>query len=260
MITGISSACFYPAPTEEAVAHLVSLDCPNIEIFLNSFSELRPEFVSFLKGLLAGSGTRVVSLHPFTSGMEGMLFFSDYDRRFWDGVELYKRYLEIALELEGRYVVFHGAHKMANLDRELYAQRYGILHEEAKKAGGLLLHENVERSVSRDPGFFRYLGEQIPDAGFVLDVKQAIRAEEDPLEMLDAMAGHLRHVHISDNAPGQPCLAVGGGTMDMAAFLRALRSRGYDEALILELYSSNYETDRELTDSLKILDELLEKG
>ncbi len=257
MRTGISSACFYPMITEQAVERLVRMGCSCIEIFLNSFSEIRPEFIAPIRDLLADAGIEVTSIHPFTSGSEGMLFFSDYDRRFRDGVELYKRYLEIALELGGRYVVFHGAHKMAGLDREFYASRFHILHEEARKAGGMILHENVERSVSRDPELFRYLKKQIPDAGFVLDVKQAIRAEVSPLEMLEAMSGNLCHVHISDNAPGHPCLAIGEGTMDLPVFLRALKDRDYNGALILELYSSNYREEGELTKSLEILNGLL---
>ena len=239
------------------MAQLVDAGCSCMEIFLNSVSEIKPEFVRTLREMLQKSGTQVLGIHPFTSGTEGMLFFSDYDRRFRDGVELYKRYVEIALELGGQYVIFHGAHKTAHLDYGLYIHRYGLLHEELKKAGGLLLHENVERSVSRDPELFRALRQQIPDAGFVLDVKQAVRAEISPLAMLEAMGPGLRHVHISDNAPGQSCLAIGRGTMDMPAFLRALSDAGYNGALILELYRSNYGNVEELTDSVAVLEGIL---
>lgn len=260
MIAGISSACFYPLETEKAVAKLVNAGCPAIEIFLNAYCEVTPDFIAQLKGILAGSGTRVVALHPFSSGMEGMLFFSNYPRRFQDGLDLYKQYMNAALELGGRYIILHGAHKMAYPDLGLYTQRYGILHEEMKKMGGMILHENVERSISREPALFELLSKQIPDAGFVLDIKQAVRSGVDPLVMLKAMKGHIRHVHISDNSAEESCLPVGKGIMNFPLFLDMLRQYGFDEALILELYSFSFCDEKELYGSVNYLGNLIQMG
>ena len=68
--TGVSSACFYPMETLCAVRQLCAWKIPNIEIFFNSPRELKEEYVQKLHQLCQQSGTQVVSVHPFTSGIE----------------------------------------------------------------------------------------------------------------------------------------------------------------------------------------------
>ena len=73
---GVSSACFYPQETEKAIEKLISYQIPLCEIFLNSPSELRPEFMGALKQKTEQNQLRVVSFHPFTSFMESFFLFS----------------------------------------------------------------------------------------------------------------------------------------------------------------------------------------
>ena len=61
-------------------------------------------------------GLDIVSVHPYTSLMEGLLLFSDYQRRTEDGLMQYQRYLECAAALGARFFTFHGERDMGHAD------------------------------------------------------------------------------------------------------------------------------------------------
>ena len=257
MKIGISSACLYPELTEHSVAFLLEHGVKTLEIFINTPSELEPHYLNELRRMTAGWGAEIVSLHPYSSGMEGFLFFTDYNRRFEDGVELYKQYFEAIQLLGGDIVVFHGAHREHKIAPDLYFERFGTLWDVAKSMGVRLCHENVERSLSRTPAFFKLMGQYLPDAQTVFDVKQAVRAGFSPLEMLDAMGDRVAHIHVSDNTPAQDCLAPGQGTMDISGLLQTLLNRGYTGALMVELYRNSYDKYSDLLVSHNYLNHLL---
>ena len=98
MRVGVSSSCFYPDCTEDAVRRLQEAGIEEIELFLNTFSELEPAYTAALRRQLAAQGTRVLSFHPFTSGMEPFFFATDYGRRAADDHELYKRLFDCAAQ------------------------------------------------------------------------------------------------------------------------------------------------------------------
>lgn len=249
MKAGISTACYYPMRTEQALEHIVEAQAEACEIFFNAPSELDSSYIRRLNGILAGSNTKVRSVHPFTSGMEGLFFFSDYERRFWDGIEFYKQYFHAAASLGAEIVVFHGDHRHAERPLGLYADRYGRIMEEARKMGVILAHENVVRCVGYTPSFFTALRMQLPDAKFVLDVKQSIRAQVSPADMLDAMGNAVVHLHISDHNERSDCLPVGRGELDAPALFNQLDAYGFDQVALLEVYRDSYEDYNELSQS-----------
>ena len=78
MRVGIPTACFYPQPLEEILPVLAGLGVHAIEIFFNTESEFQPRFYEQIGMQARSCGLDVVSVHPYTSLMEGMLLFSDY--------------------------------------------------------------------------------------------------------------------------------------------------------------------------------------
>lgn len=106
VLAGLSTACFYPELTERGLMFAASIGAQAAEVFFNAPSELTDSFVRELRRIADGSGTRILSVHPFTSGLEPLLFFSGYRRRFCDGVELYKRYFHAANLLGANLLVF----------------------------------------------------------------------------------------------------------------------------------------------------------
>ena len=77
MITGVSTACLYPKPLEESLYDLAVNGIPNVEIFINTHSELKKGFAHGAANLLKRFDVKCTSVHPFTCEMETMMFFSD---------------------------------------------------------------------------------------------------------------------------------------------------------------------------------------
>ena len=103
MRLGISTACFYPQPVEEILPILAGLGVHAVEVFFNTESEFSPRFYEQLGAQARQLGLDIVSVHPYTSLMEGLLLFSDYQRRTEDGLMQYQRYLECAAALGARF-------------------------------------------------------------------------------------------------------------------------------------------------------------
>ena len=108
MQCGISTSCFYPQETAEALSALRGAGVETVEIFLNTFSELELSYTERLRSVLQDAGMRAAALHPFTSGMETFFFASEYGGRLEDGLRIYRRYFEVCRVLGIPRVVFHG--------------------------------------------------------------------------------------------------------------------------------------------------------
>ena len=73
------------------------------------------------------------------------------------------------------------------------------------------------------------------------------------LDMLRAMRGHVRHLHVLDwTADGKLCLP-GRGVFDWQQFARVLREDGFDGAVILEPYAQLVESEQALLESIRFL-------
>ncbi len=255
---GVSTACLYPMPTEEALEQLANLSVTFTEVFINSHQELQPDFCQRLRHVADGAGMRILAIHPYTSGFEPFLFFSNYPRRFEDGMEYYRNYYRAAKILGADYVIFHGAFKHCDLSREEYFNRYLQLCQDARSFGVELVHENVERCVGAVPDFFEEMGHKLPQCGTVLDVKQALRAGVDPLDMARAMRGRIRHIHISDHTLQEDCVPYGQGIFRVADLLNVVLPLSEKPSVVLELYRSNFHLITDLDISYKKLQKDIE--
>ena len=133
MNVGVSTACLYPLETEKALKLLCQSGVKNIEIFVNSVSEISGSVLTEIKNIIKDFDCRITSIHPYTSGSEPIMFFSNYQRRFLDGVEQYLRFCDFANELDANILVFHGDRKESNTPNEFYFERYLKLYREALK-------------------------------------------------------------------------------------------------------------------------------
>lgn len=258
MLPGISTASFYPKQTEEALALLAQRRVCATEIFFNSFCELESPFVKELAAIAKSGGVKILSIHPFTSGFEPLLLFSEYPRRTKDGFELYKMYFDSANILGAHIIVMHGDYRGHQQDEKRYFDVFGELMEQASRMGVLLAHENVSRCVGYTPAFFQRMSAYLPQARYVLDTKQCVRADVRISEMMQAMAGRICHVHISDNrGEEESCLPVGKGTCNLQELLRALHVQGFYGGVLQELYRDNYAQEAELFEGYDCLCELV---
>ncbi len=253
MKIGVSTACLYPRPTEDALEAFLQAGVKTLEVFLNTDRELEPTFLYDLRRRCDDYGARVVSIHPFSSVSETFYFFTNYPRRFEDGVEQYKRFFSAAQILGADIIVFHGAVAEMPLSSTFYVERFGRLWEVANEMGVMLAHENVCRCKGNSPAFFQMLHVALPQVKFVLDLKQAIRSGSDVESFLSVMGPHLCHVHVSDHDDAHDCMVPGKGQMDFFALCTRLDAFGYQNALIVELYADNHNGVAEIVQSLPLL-------
>lgn len=260
MLAGISTACFYPELTEYALTCIANTRAQAAEVFFNAPSELKDPYLGELRKIADGGGTRVVSVHPYTSGLEPLFFFTDYKRRYQDGLEIYKRYFHAANVLGADILVFHGDRRESRIPLARCFDIFGEIMQVGKSMGVTVAHENVPRCAGWQPAFFKQLREYLPQARFVLDVKQCIRSQCSTEEMLKAMGKNLIHVHISDRDDTHDCLPIGMGTWNLPFFLKQLRAVEFDGAVLLEVYRESYEQYAELYESLRILESAIKDG
>ncbi len=261
MIPGISTACVYPEVTEKGLELIGGFGAQSAEVFFNAPSELEESYLKELRRMADGAGVRILSIHPFTSNIEPLFFFSGYLRRHRDGIELYKRFFHAANLLGADLLVFHGDRREATRPYESYFERFVGLMEAGQRMGVTVAQENVPRCTSWQPRFFEEMAKALPEAKFVLDVKQSLRAGFAPMEMAKAMGTGLVHLHISDHDQTHDCLPVGKGCLDTKKMLEELKRQGFDGGVILEVYRDNYQVYEELGESYqKILEAISEKA
>lgn len=260
IFTGVSSACFFPLETALSVQKIAAWQIPYTEVFFNTVRELAPDYVDGLDRCCKLAGTKILSVHPFTSNSESFYFFSDYPGRLEDGILLYRHYLRAAQKLGARLLVFHGDSSFSEYPVRKSADHLRRLDAIAREEYGLFIaYENVVRCRGKDPNYFVQLREYYPDLRFVLDVKQSLRAGHSPLEYVEALGNSIVHVHISDSNSQQDCLPVGRGEMKLEEFLFALKKVGFSGAILQELYRESYREEGEVLEGYQLLKRTTER-
>lgn len=260
MIAGVSTASLYPLQTEDALRTLGELGVRNVEIFVNDISETGGDVLREIQSVISAYGLNVVSAHPFSSPMETLFLFSDYKRRVETIIDMYKRYFEFMQAVGAGIFVLHGAAKDARCTEPVYVERFLRLCDIAAPYGAVIAQENVHYCKSGKIEFLKMMKKECGGrARFVLDVKQAIRAGYDPLDIADAVGDSVIHLHISDNREGADCVPVGKGSYDFEKLIRRLHAQGFDGAALLELYRGGYGDYSELKESSDRLWEIIEK-
>lgn len=256
---GVSTACLYPKVVEEALYDLAIGGVQHVEIFINTHSELHPTFIASLAHILRRFDMTCKSLHPFTSELEPLMLFSGYERRLQDVLEYYKRYFSAMQTLGATVFVLHG--NKGPIQAELYAERFAMLAELGKTFGVVVAQENVARCTSRSLDFLLQMQKLLGnDAKFVLDIKQAVRSNENPMQMLQKLGSHIVHVHLSDHGEYGDCLPVGTGRFDVRTFLQMLSTCSPDCSVILELYRSSFNNVQDLVNNYLVIQHMLAPG
>ena len=251
---GISTASFYPLAIERGIAQAAELGFQRVELFINSDSEYRDPFRSMLKKQLDAAEIKVVSVHPFTSAMEGHLLFSDYERRTQDALNQYTQYFEAAAALGANYFTFHGEllRTRGLPPAKAEERRYETYHElcaRAASCGITFTQENVSWSKSGDLTFLRGLYQHVPELRYTLDIKQARRAGLDWNDYVDVVGDRIVNLHISDYHAQSDCLLPGQGQVDFKALFTRMNNLGYQGDALIEVYSDDYTDWKELRSS-----------
>lgn len=258
MDIGVSTACLYPLETEKALFELADRGVKNVEIFINSVDELDGEVFDSIKSTLREYDMSVKSFHPFSSPMETLFLFGNYERRVEYLIDIYKHYFERMCEIGAKVFVLHGAILSSNVPDERYLERYLRLYRAGQEVGITVAQENICYCKSSSVSFLKEMSEQLGDeVRFVVDLKQARRSNVSPFQLLEVLAGKIAHLHISDGSSGCDCMPIGAGEFDFNRLFSALDSMKYDGALIVELYRENYSSYDDLKRCADSLEKLL---
>ena len=108
MSYGISTSCLYPLNTEDALETLGKNGIKTCEVFLNSISETTENFAGILNAIKEEYGMKITAVHPFSSFSETFMLFGEYERRYLDVVDFYKRCFEVTAILGADISIIHG--------------------------------------------------------------------------------------------------------------------------------------------------------
>ncbi|MDD6620772.1 MAG: sugar phosphate isomerase/epimerase [Eubacteriales bacterium] len=259
MEIGASTACFYPLETEKALQRVCDLGFKATEVFMNSPCELEEGFVKNLKSIADNSGTKIVSVHPFSSFLESSCIFGDYQRRFNDFIGIYEKTCHAAAMLGAGIVVIHGAVAKPKIPipDERYFERFKMLVDIGKREGVTVCQENVNRFKSESIDFCKKMRNALgDDYHMVFDIKQTVRAGQNTFRFLEEFKNEISHVHISDNGVNGDCLPPGKGSFDFEKLFRILNGADYNGSYIIEIYSGNLDVAEELKESKAYLKKL----
>ena len=257
MNLGISTASFYPLETELALEEVGKAGVKNTEIFFNAESELKDSFIEILLCLKEKYNINITAVHPAMSLAESYMLFSAYDRRYYEGLKQYLRYSEVAKALGAKYLIMHGGKPNGVLNDEEYCQRYMALNYETGQNGVTVLQENVVNYRSGDIEFMRSMKNILgDDAKFCLDIKQCVRCGYLPMDLIEEFYDNIRHFHISDHSVAGDCLLPLKGKFDFKGLFDFLNQKGYEGALMTEVYRYAYKEYDEIFESFRKLREL----
>ncbi len=260
MKIGVSTASLYPLHVEDAFRTLCEMGVKTVEVFANSTCEGQEPCVSEIIAMQKEYGVDITSFHPFSSPMESVFLFSTYDRRIEEMMTLYRGFFGSMNRLGAKLFVLHGAISSSKCSDEHYIKQFEMLSDAGREYGVTVAQENVSYCLSGKLEFLKMMKRELGDkAKFVLDLKQARRSHEDPLNYIKELGGNIAHCHISDADSGRDCLAVGAGSFDFERLIKALIDEGFDGNLIVELYRQNYGEFSELKTSAENLCEIVDK-
>lgn len=257
MAFGISTSCLYPMNTEEALDTLGRLGVRTCEVFLNSISETTLNFAETLNKIKNEYGMNIVSVHPFSSFSETYMLFGEYERRYLDAFDFYKRCFEVTAAVGAEFSIIHGSLKPAKISEKEYFERFFRLTEAGKEHGITVAQENVNRHLSENPDFLKRMKAALGDNfRLVFDVKQAVRAGYSPVEFAENFKNDICHIHISDHNGCFDCIPPGKGDFSFRKLISVMNSANYGGDYVIELYRAGFETEKDLMKSLYFVENL----
>ncbi len=267
MNVGISTASiFNKAMVEDTPPLLSAMGCRTIEVFLNTFSEYRPDFVRLLRERIDNAGLSVYSVHPMSNQFEAQLF-SIHPRQKADAFSVYREALNAGRLLGATHYVMHGSPHLGGTAKNLELERITPIFRElldvAAEYGITLCLENVSWCFFHAPAFGAALKERLGDhrLKFVLDIKQAVRSGEDPFAFVEAVGEDLENWHLCDYAfdpSGKLSLKMPGqGQCNFRALGQAMIAKGYHGPAFVEVYSDMFTGLDELKASFESMQTIL---
>ncbi|MBN1680947.1 MAG: sugar phosphate isomerase/epimerase [Anaerolineae bacterium] len=233
---GMSTGALFPDyHTEDAIEVAAAHGFGTVELYLQTHGEYQPACVTDIKHRLRDHGLSVHSLH---NDIRHFDLWSSYRRRAAESYALFERLIAVAAELSARAITWHGFRDHLDVPAafDRFADTVRVLGEQARQAGVTLTIENVSWCYLRRVEHIQRVRLYDLPLGFTFDPFQAVEAGQNPVDIIEAMNGHLTTVHLSDYGPGEiRHLPLGDGVIDWLAVFGALVAVDYRGPLIIEV-------------------------
>ena len=258
MNIGVSTGCYFPRYTIDALKKVAENGAKYTEIFFNTDSELDESYVLQLKKIADENGIQVISVHPFTSAIETFMFWAKSDYKLADSIRYYEKYFKACQILGAKYVVIHGCHSSAEyMDMKKYTEILNALSRKAREYGVYIAQENV---VKFKCGYIQNLQQLMQyaddDIKFVFDLKQSVRAQQNIYQLIDLMGDRISHLHISDYNEFGNSLLPGQGNVDFHHLFEYVSTRYGVNTALIEVYNENITDEYKVKNALDFLKDL----
>ena len=254
MEVGISTATFFLKElTEDSFSVIQRCGGQACEVFLTTYSEYEPQFGELLKQ--RKGDLDVYSVHSLNTQFEPQLF-NLAPRTRSEAEKMFRKVLAVGRTIGAKVYTFHGLSRLkkdAYFDPVTVGKRMCELGQIANEYGITLCLENVHWATFNTPSFYAEMKKYSPNCGCVLDVKQARQSGYDWREYLEVMGDTVKNVHLSDVDENGDIAMVGKGVFPFEELINRLDRLGYDGPLIIEQYAKNYDSYREVEQSVKYL-------
>ena len=261
MQVGISTASLFGRfVTEDALKFLNENKVGCAEVFLESYCEYNQKFGELLKSVKGD--VAVHSVHVLTTQFEPQLY-SVNKRAKADSFEILENAMSVAKVVGAKYYTFHGGARFKktpfSIDYDRVGEITNSIAEVCQKYGVSLAYENVHWGYYNYIGFFNEIKKRAPSLKGTLDIKQARQCGISYSEFINEMGGDIVTVHLSDiDENGKMCLP-GRGITDFYDIFTRLKDKGFNGAMLLEVYKSDYAQFQELFNSMEYISDLTEK-
>lgn len=261
MQIGISTATLFGRKqTEGALEFFAQNKIQCAEVFLESFCEYNDEFGKLLNSVRGN--VNVHSVHTLTTQFEPQLY-SLNERAQTDSFKLLENTMSSAKQFGAKYYTFHGGARFKKTPFKINYERVGSITQKiidvADKYGVTLAYENVHWGYYNYIGFFDEIRKRTRGLKATLDIKQARQSGIDYAEYIKEMNSDVVTVHLSDvNENGKMCLP-GKGITDFKDLFSRLNGVGFNGAMLIEAYQSDFENYNELFESLDFLNNLAQQ-
>jgi len=222
---GISTAAYYPGHlTEDALDAIARLGFRVVEVFLQADVEHTAQFGVILERRRRDLGLEVHSIHLYATLFD---LWSSYPRMAQEARDRFCRVLDLANEVGAQALTWHGLRYGLEDPRLIRAffESAAWAGQRARDSGVTLCVENVSWCYLRAPGHVRTIRAAELPVAFTFDSFQALESHVPPADLVWAMGGRLKTVHLADYRPDE---------VDWPSLMGVIQDVGYEGPLILE--------------------------
>ena len=162
------------------------------------------------------------------------------------GLDIFKRSIELALDLNARTILLGGAEdyyqEVDQGTRERFLENLGAGFEFASGAGVMLALENWDIQINTMPRVMEYVDYfNSPWFQTYTDLGNLIFAGVDVVSQLEYVKGHIAALHVKDTLPGQlRYVSPGEGQVPFVDAFEKLAEMGFQAPVVLELWTEEF--------------------